>query len=176
MIYFGIFIAKLTEVSIATLRSVLATKGYRNIACALSAIEITLWLAVTSTVILGISQDVFKGVAYGVAYVLGVYLGVLLEDKLAIGLSEVEVIAEFETAKQITNMLRGLGYGVTTFECIGLEGNKLSLKVKIKRKDIKPTIKLLQEYKDLFVTITDIKKVSIGNIERVVLENKISNE
>lgn len=173
MIYVFIFFAKLLEVSIATVRTVLTARGNRLVASLLAVVEITLWIIVTSTVLLGIREDPLKAVAYGLAFVAGIYLGILLEDKLALGLSQIEIIAEFEAAKKITNKLRERGYGATTFDCEGMEGHKLSIVLKVLRKDIPPTIELLKEHNVQFATITDIRKISIGNIGRRAVKGHI---
>jgi len=166
MIYILIFLAKLTEVSVATVRLVLTAKGNRLVSSLLSAVEITIWIVVTSTVLLGLSEDPLRAVAFGAAYAVGIYLGILIEDKLALGLSQIEVIAETEKAKLIAKKLRDYGYGATTFDCEGLEGKKLSIILKVHRKDIPKTIELFKEFDNLFVTITDIRKLSIGKVGR----------
>lgn len=173
MIYVFIFVAKLCEVTIATIRTVLTARGNRLVASLIAIVEITLWLVVTSTVLLGISADPFKAVAYGLAFVAGIYLGILVEDKLALGLAQIEIIAEFESAKHITNALRERGYGATTFDCAGLDGKKLSIELKVLRKDIPVTIDLLKEQDVQFVTITDIRKVSVGSIARRMIKGDI---
>jgi len=170
MIYFLIFVAKLAEVSIATVRLVLTAKGNRVVASLLSSVEITLWLIVASTVLLGISEDPLRAVAYGLAFVVGIYLGILIEDKLALGLAQIEVITEPEKARLITGKLRDRKYGVTTFDCEGLEGRKTTIILKIHRKDVPITMKILKEYENLFVTVTDIRKLSIGSIGRRMVQ------
>ena len=166
MIYLLIFVAKMLEVSIATVRLVMTAKGNRVAATLLSAVEITLWLSVTSFVLLGLSEDPLKAVAYGLAFVIGIFLGMLIEDKLALGLAEVECIAEYNEAKQIAAMLREKGYGITTIECEGMNSKKMSIHIKIHRKDIQKTMVILKEYDNLFVTVTDIRKLSRGSIGR----------
>ena len=170
MIYAMIFFAKLLEVSIATMRLVLTTKGNRVVASLLASVEITLWLIVASTVLLGISEDPLRAVAYGLAFCVGIYLGILIEDKLALGLAQIEVISEPDEAKQITSKLRDQRYGVTTYNCEGFEGMKTAIILKIHRKDVPMTLKLLREYDHLFVTITDIRKLSIGSIGRRMVQ------
>ena len=170
MIYAFIFFAKLLEVAVCTVRVVLTAKGYRVYASALAAVEITLWIIVTSTVLLGLSEDPLRAVAYGLAFVAGIYMGILLEDKLALGLSQIEVIAEYGIAKQLTNKLRKQGYGVTTYDCEGMDGKKLSVSLKVRRKDVPSTIGLFNEYKDLFVTVTDIRKLSMGSIGKHIIK------
>ena len=168
--YALIFVAKLIEVSVTTVRVVLTARGNRLVASLLAAVEITLWIIVASTVLLGIAEDPLRAVAYGLAYVFGIFFGIVIEDKLALGLSEIEIIAAFEVAKQITEKLREHDFGVTTFDCEGRSGKKLAISLKVRRKDVKALIAYLKEYGDLFVTVTDIRKLSIGNIKKHVIK------
>ena len=169
MIYILIFLAKLLEVAIATVRMVLTARGNRIAASMLAAVEITIWIIVTSTVLLGLAEDPLRAVAFGLAFVIGIYLGIMVEDKLALGLAQIECIAGFDEAKVITSKLRDLGFGVTTFDCEGLDGRKLSINLKVHRKDIPKAMKVLKEHDQLFVTVTDIRKLSIGSISRQIM-------
>ena len=166
MIYLLIFFAKLMEVAIATVRMVLTAKGNRIAASVLAAAEVTIWIIVTSTVLLGLRDDPLRAVAFGLAFVVGIFLGIVIEDKLALGLAQIEVIAGLDVAKELVAKLRARSYGVTTFSCEGFEGKKESIVLKMHRKDIPVTMKLLREYDNLFVTVTDIRKLSRGIIER----------
>ena len=170
MIYIMIFSAKLLEVSVATVRVVLTARGNRVVASLLAAVEVTLWIIVASVVLTGITEDPLRAVVYGLAFAIGIYLGIVIEDKLALGLAQIEIIAETEEARAITSKLRECGYGVTTFICEGLEGQKMSIVLKVHRKDIPTTIKLLKGHEQLFVTITDIRKLSIGSIGRHMIQ------
>ena len=172
MIYLFIFLAKLFEVSLMTIRLVLTTRGNRIAASLLSAVEITIWIVVTSTVLLGLRDDPLQAVAYGLAFVFGIYFGILIEDKLALGLAQIEVISGVEEAKQITQKLRDHGYGATTFDCEGLDGRKLAVNLKVYRKDVPLTMALLREYEHLFVTVSDIRKLSMGDIKRRIIPGK----
>ena len=166
MIYAFIFLGKLFEVAISTIRVVLTARGNRVVASLLGAVEIAIWIVVTSTVLLGISEDPLRAVAFGLAFAIGIYMGITIEDKLALGLSHIEIIAEFYLAKRIAREFREQGFGVTTYDCEGLEGRKLSVGIKIHRRDVPCAIELLRNYENLFVTITDIMKLSMGQIGR----------
>jgi len=169
MIYAFIFLAKLLEVAIATVRMVLTTRGNRIAASLLAAVEIAIWIVVTSTVLLGLADDPLRAVAFGLAFVVGIYLGIIIEDKLALGLAQIECIAGYDEAKIITAKLREKTFGVTTFDCEGLDGKKLSVNLKVHRKDIPKVMCILREHEHLFVTVTDIRKLSMGNITRKTL-------
>lgn len=166
MIYAIIFFAKLFEVAVTTVRLVLTTRGNRVAATILSAIEIAIWIILTSTVLLGLNEDPMRAVAFGAAFVVGIFLGMVIEDKLALGLAEIEIIADFEKAKEITQLLRFNGYGVTTFDCEGREGKKLAINVKVHRKDVPVTVKMIRKFDNIFVTVADIKSLSAGSIAR----------
>ena len=163
-VYLLIFAAKLVEVTITTIRVVLTARGNRVVAAILAAVEVTIWLIITSFVLTGISEDPLRAVAFGLAFVFGIYMGIFMEEKLALGLAQIEVIAESETANEITAKFRQHGYGVTTFGCEGLDGEKLSVVLKVHRKDVALSMNLLRDYPQLFVTITDIRKLPIGTI------------
>jgi len=90
MIYILIFVAKVFEVSLYILRSIVVQRDMRFLALTLAGVEIVIWLSVTTKVLLDIQEDIYKGVAY----VVSVYLGMFIEDKLALGLSRIEVVAE----------------------------------------------------------------------------------
>lgn len=164
MIYVLIFLAKMAEVSIATVRSVLVNRGMREIAVVLASIEITLWLVVTAKVLTNLQSDVWQGVAYGVAFVAGIYAGMVIEDKLALGLARIEIIAEKELARKITRELRERGYGVTSLDSMGKKGDTLLLLVDVRRKDVEETIEFVQQYDGIYATVCDIKSVKIGQI------------
>jgi len=166
MTYVIIFFAKLLEVSIATVRTVLTAKGNRTVASLLAAVEITLWILVASSVLLGLREDPLRAVAYGLAFAVGIYLGIMLEDKLALGLAQIEIIAEINEGRQIVKILRDNGYGATTFACEGFEGKKMTIILKVRRKDIPLTMKELKGHDHLFVTITEIRKLPSGSISR----------
>ena len=169
MIYFMIFGAKLLEVAISTIRVVLMARGSKIASSLLAALEVTIWVIVTSTVLLSLQQDPLRAVAFIAAFVVGVFLGVLVEDKMALGLSQIEIIAEFEEARIITKKLRDHGYRATTYDCEGLDGRKLAINLKVLRKDVPSTIDILNEHDQLFVTVMDIRKISIGNIVKSAL-------
>lgn len=81
----GIFLAKIIEVSIGTLRSILIVKGYRKTAVLLSLVEISIWVFVASRVITGLTESPYKGIAYALGFAAGVWCGSILEEKLAFG-------------------------------------------------------------------------------------------
>lgn len=74
--------------------------------------------------------------AYCIGWALGVYLGSIIEDRLALGYSVLEVIIDpinFELIEKI----RHKGYGVTTWIADGRDGKRLVIKILAKRNNEK---------------------------------------
>jgi len=130
----GIFFAKIIEVSIGTLRSILVVKGYRKIAVLLALVEITIWVFVASRVITGLTESPYKGVAYALGFAAGVYCGSILEEKLAFGQILVQVITSKEKGDIICANLRAKGLGVTTMNAEGKDEERKVLMVYTNRR------------------------------------------
>lgn len=129
-----IFFAKIIEVSIGTLRSILIVKGYRPLAVVLALIEITLWVFVASRVITGIAESPMKGIAYAFGFAAGVYFGSLLEQKMAFGKIIIQVITSPESGSSLAAALREMGCGVTVSDGEGKDGPRRILMVVTNRR------------------------------------------
>lgn len=116
--------------------------------------------------------------AFAAGKVIGAFCANQIEDKLALGVLEVNVFAKAEKAFQMADALREMGYGVTTIKGYGPEGTKrFSLDVTIKRKELDLLKEILEKfgYDDATMTIKEIKKVT-GKIKTTCkqVEPKIS--
>jgi uncharacterized protein YebE (UPF0316 family) len=93
-IYVFIFFGKIIEVAISTFRLVLISRGERVIGSVISVVEITVWLVVTGTVLTGFQTDIWKVVVFVAAFAIGIFLGSWLEEKIALGLSNIQIILQ----------------------------------------------------------------------------------
>lgn len=129
-----IFIAKVIEVSIGTLRIIMLNKGYRVQATLLSFVEIMLWVFIASTVITGMKEAPIKGVIYGLGFSVGVYVGSIVESKLAFGRLLIQVIIDKKSEAAVVNMLRDEKIAVTVLEGEGKDSKKSVLLLFANRK------------------------------------------
>ena len=157
-IYVFIFVGKIIEVSIATLRVVLISRGERNIGSCIAIVEIALWLLVTGTVLTGFQTDPMKVIVFIVAFAIGNFIGSWLEEKLALGLSQIQVIVhDKEDEHKLMNTLREKGFGVTTMEVRGMDDTRYMLLVILKRKLVKETLVLIDKTcSKALITIGDV--------------------
>lgn len=139
-----ILLAKIVEVSLATLRVILIAKGFRKLGTILSIFEILLWVFVASTVINGIGEAPVKGLVYSVGFTVGVYIGSVLENKLAVGQIMIHVITSKENGTNITEVIRQNGFGATEMNAKGMDSEKLVLLVFANRKNSQQIMRTIE--------------------------------
>lgn len=167
-LYIIIFCAKIVEVTIMTLRVVYINKGEKLIGAILAFFEVFIWLIVVNTVLTNITEDPMKILVYCTAFALGNYIGVIIENKLAVGLSSLQAIVPDEDGEKIADILRQNNFGVTIIEGKGIEDiRKDVLIVMLKRKRIKEAIKIINsQIPDALITINDVKNLRGGYIKK----------
>ena len=158
-IYVFIFVGKIIEVAIATLRIVLISRGERTVGSCVAVVEVTIWLMVTGTVLTGFQTDLMKVVVFVIAFAIGNFIGSWLEEKLALGLSQIQVIVhDHESEHKLMNALREKGFGVTTMEVRGMDDTRYMLLIILKRKMVKNALALIDETcSNSLVTIGDVE-------------------
>lgn len=159
-VYFIIFFGKMVEVAATTLRYVLIGRGERVLGALVAFAEMTLWVFVTGTVLSGFQSNPIKAVVFIVAFSLGTFLGSWLDEKIAVGLSEIQVILpDRESAKSLATTLRNRGFGVTSMDVQGRDdSNRYMLMLTIKRKSMKEALAIIETSSEKpHITVTDVK-------------------
>ena len=90
--------AKIVEITISSLKTCMMVKGQRFKAAALGFTECALWGLVVSTIIGTLGDDLFLLAFYCLGYATGLFLGSTLEGKIALGTSNLQLIANYENA------------------------------------------------------------------------------
>lgn len=160
IVYVCIFVGKICEVSLGTLRIVLINRGERLIGAGIALIEITLWLVIAGSVLADYKSDPFKMLAYAFAYAIGSYVGSWLEEKLAFGLCSIQaVVIDRETSDAVCDKLRGNGFGVTELTTQGRDGSEhFMLMLTLKRKLSHEAMALIQQVDPkAVITVSDVK-------------------
>ncbi|MFA5283304.1 MAG: DUF5698 domain-containing protein [Bacilli bacterium] len=164
----GIFLAKIVEVSVGTLRSILVVKGYRKIAVLLALVEISIWVFVASRVIIGLTESPYKGIAYALGFAAGVYCGSILEEKLAFGKILIQVITSEEKGEIICEILRGKGLGVTTMNAEGKDVQRKVLMIYTNRRGSNDIIKeILTVDANAMIVRNDISSLTGGHMPKI---------
>ncbi len=130
-----IFAARVADVSIGTLRTLVTVQGRMVAAFLLGLIEVTIWIFVITAVIGDIQEFPILVVFYALGFSTGNVVGIWVEKKLAIG----HVILRLLTASyghEMTQSIRELGFRVTEFEGRGRGGPVSELYVVCERREL----------------------------------------
>lgn len=158
--YIIIFFAKIFEVSLTTVRTVLITRGEKFYASIIGFVEVIIWLYVVSAVIIGINKEPYKMVAYALGFACGNYIGCILEEKLALGLLTINAIVSEKDGETLAEILRKENVGVTIVEAEGLKENKKMLILHVKRKRKSEILKSIQNSNiNSVISLTDTKTI-----------------
>lgn len=163
LIYGFILCAKILEVSLSTIRIVLITKGERLIGAVIGFFEVLLWVFVASSVIKDIANDPFKGVIYALGFGIGNYVGSWIEEKIGLGLSEVQVIVKEEHGNELAETLRLEDYAVTLIRGEGKTFDRYILLMFVPRKKVPEVIRHIRSIQEnAVITVSDTKPIYGG--------------
>jgi uncharacterized protein YebE (UPF0316 family) len=130
-----IFLARICDVSIGTVRTIITVQGRTTLAFFLATFEIIIWVLVASTVINQVRVQPILVVFYALGYATGNVIGILVERKLAFGLIILRVITR-DACKVLSDRLRQQGQPVTIFRGEGMTGPVDELYIACRRRDL----------------------------------------
>jgi uncharacterized protein YebE (UPF0316 family) len=167
-IYVIIFFGKILEVTVSTIRMVLINRGERVKGTIVAFFDSGLWLLITGTVLDGFQEDPMRMIVFALAFAVGNYMGSWFEDKLAFGLSSIQVIVpEGPSSVELADTLRKDNFAVTVVKGTGRNGNRDILMLHLKRKRIAEAVNLVNTMlPGAVVVVNDSKIISGGYISR----------
>lgn len=128
-----IFLARVIDVGLGTIRTLMIVQGRTSTAFMLGFVEISIWLWVISTVVPRIAQEPLLGVFYAFGFASGNALGIKMERRLAFGHLILRVITRHEG---LADTVRKAGFAVTTFAGQGMSGPVTELYIVCRRRDL----------------------------------------
>lgn len=131
-----VFLARILDVSIGTLRTIFTVQGMAVAAFFLAVLEVLIWISVAGTVINQIHDRPVLALFYAFGYATGNVVGILVERKLAFGLIIIKVITS-KIGTGLVDALRKKGQPVTVFRGEGMNGPVSELYMACKRKHLK---------------------------------------
>ncbi len=153
----AIFCARVLDVSIGTVRTIMVFRGHRLIAAALGFIEILIWVVAVGKVMQNLDVWYFA-VAYAGGFAMGNVVGMYIESKLAMGSELVRAMSDNREI-ELAESLRGQGYSVT--ELAGTTESDRSVEVLLideKRRNVPRLIATIMKLDPHAIwTVSDIK-------------------
>jgi uncharacterized protein YebE (UPF0316 family) len=156
-----IFLARMTDVSLATLRHIMVNKGMKRIVPFLGFFEVLIWLMAITQVMQNLT-NVACYIAWASGFSTGTYLGMVIEEKIALGYQIVRIITN-QQSEELIEELKKQGHGVTVVPAVGALGPVKMVFTIVKRKDVSLVIKQIKEFNpQSFFTVEDVRNTSAG--------------
>lgn len=137
--YILIFIFKIIEDALSTLRLIVINNGKKVLGAYLSFIVTLIWIILTGTVLIGLQKDIMKAIAFALGSLFGSYLGSLIEEKLALGTILIITEIDKEKAKKLIKKI-SKDYQISKMNC----NNKVILMITSPRKKSKQVINIIK--------------------------------
>lgn len=154
-----IFLARVVDVSLGTLRTASISQGMRKRAAIFGFFEILIWIGAISYVLQNLTHFT-NYLAYAGGYAAGNYIGLTIEEKLAAGLVKVTIITSKDATKLITS-LKARKFGITSVSAMGSRGNVRLVISIIPRKKYLQLQEIINEFNPkAFVEVESIRQAS----------------
>lgn len=156
-----IFLARIMDVSLGTMRIVMVSKGQKFIAPLLGFFEVLIWIITMSKVMQNLDNWLCY-VAYAGGFAMGNFVGLMLEEKLAMGIVKIQIITKKE-ASELIAALTEQGYGITHHDAHGANNVVSIIHTIVKRTDLAKVEGIIRTYNPkAFYTIEEVKFVNQG--------------
>lgn len=150
-----IFLARVLDVSIGTIRMVFISKGFKKIAPVLGFFEILIWIIAVKQIMDNLTHPILY-FAYAGGFAFGTYIGMKIEEKLSVGKVLVRIFIKKENEAIISELRKD--YRITVSEAQGRDGNVKIVFAILNKKKMKPFLKKIKNVNSkAFYTIEDIK-------------------
>jgi uncharacterized protein YebE (UPF0316 family) len=154
-----IFLARIMDVTLGTIRIIFVTKGIRKIAPIFGFFEVLIWLLAISRIMQDLDNWVCY-IAYAAGFATGNFVGMYFEEKLAIGHELIRVITR-KDARELIEELRTKGYGVTSVKAQGIEGEVAVIFIIARRSRIQEILDMINRFNPrALYTVESIKYVN----------------
>lgn len=158
-----IFLSKIIDQSIGSMRIIFVSKGYKLLGPLLGFFEVIIWLVAIGQIMQHL-DNIWCYLAYGAGFATGNYVGIYLEERLSLGTVLVRIIPKKDTSELIAN-LKEEQFGVTFLDAEGSKGPVNIILTIVKRKRLSLVIDIINKHNPLaFYTVEELKSVNSGVI------------
>jgi len=153
-----IFAARVTDVSLGTLRTAFIVRGKRAFAFAFGFVEVLVWVVVVAQVIKNLGHPIYL-FAFALGFACGTVVGITVEGWFAVGEQVVRVFTG--RGESVAAAMRERGFTVTAFPGAGRDGVVHLLFIQVRRRHTNLAIEAARALDpSCFYTVDDVRLTS----------------
>ncbi|MEQ8715412.1 MAG: DUF2179 domain-containing protein [Cyclobacteriaceae bacterium] len=169
-----IFLARILDVSVNTLRIIFMLHGNKLLAPILGFFEALIWLIAIGQIFQNMGS-VFTYLAYAGGFGMGVLVGMLIEEKLAIGKVVIRVITQ-KPDDNLISYLSEKGLRYSNLKADSNTGKVNILFTVVSRDHLKATLDTIRRFNpQAYYTVEGVKKVSDEDVVSPSIYAKSTN-
>ncbi len=147
-----IMLMRICDVTFGTFRTILVVQGKKYYAALAGFVEVLIWIFAMRYIVEHMDQTI-NLIGYALGFAIGNIMGISLEQKVALGFSQINIVSLHHTDK-IADKLREMKFGVTIIPAEGSAGGVSILLVIVKRKHQRKVMEIAESIdKHSFITI-----------------------
>lgn len=151
-----IFVGRIIDVSLGTLRIIFVSKGEKYLAPFIGFFEVLIWIVVISE-IFSRANDMTAYISYAAGYATGNFVGILIEQRIAFGILLCRVYTK-KDGKELIAILNKKDFGATLIHGTGSVGDIDIIETVVNRKMLKTVDKILTDFDEgVFYVTEDIR-------------------
>jgi uncharacterized protein YebE (UPF0316 family) len=156
-----IFALRITDMSLDTLRMLFVVRGHKAIAWVLGFCQSAVFVIAITRVLSDLTNPLMV-LGYAAGFATGNVLGMLVEERLAIGHIQLQIVTQ-QPGAGLAKALREGGYGVTEISARGRDGTVQLLTASVLRKDLARARQIVHETDaEAFITSEDVRPIRRG--------------
>ncbi len=160
-----IFFARVTDVSIGTIRIILVSRGYTRVAPFLGFFEVLIWITAIGHVMQNLNS-IWSYIFYAAGFAAGTFAGMKLESFISIGFQSVRIIPN-EKVTILPLILQEEGFSITTVPGRGMKDNVVIIYTTIPRAKIKKLLQIVEALEpSALITIEDVRSHRTGFVSQ----------
>ena len=163
VIPFLIFIARVLDVSLGTVRVIFISRGLKYLAPVVGFFEIMIWLLAIGQIMTNLSSPACY-IAYAAGFAMGNFIGICIAEKLSLGVVLIRVITK-KDATELIEFLKSDSYGLTSIDGQGSDGPVKIVFTIVPRREVPRIINLIKQFNpQAFYSIEEVGFVEKGII------------
>jgi uncharacterized protein YebE (UPF0316 family) len=144
IIPFLIFIARVVDVSLGTVRVIFVSRGLKYLAPIVGFFEIIIWLLAIGQIMRNLSNPVCY-IAYAGGFAIGNYVGICIAEKLSLGVVLIRVVTKID-ALPLVEHLKSKNYGVTSVDGHGTSGEVKVVFTIVPRREVPSIVESIKKF------------------------------